>query len=135
MLITVTRTYKDDDGLYGLLSIDMDVFKCATLERLSKCIPVGTYDLLFMWSDHFQQIMPHIIVPAIPEANLPKRIAIEVHWANYSAQLDGCLALGTDGDKKDDMITDSKKAFAGFAQAITDRYAMKIKFVEDFGHV
>lgn len=133
MLITITRTYKDDDGLYGLLNIDIDPFKCATLERLSKCIPVGTYDLYFMWSEHFQQIMPHIIVPAIPEANLPKRIAIEVHWANYPAQLDGCLALGTDDDKKDKMITESKIAFRGFAQAITDQPNIKIKFMEDFG--
>lgn len=133
MLITVTRKYKDDDGLYGLLAIDSDPFKCATLERLSKCIPVGVYDLLFMWSEHFQQIMPHIIVPASPAANLPERIAIEVHWANYPNQLDGCLALGKDTDKNDDMVTESKSAFAGFAKAITDQPSIKIKFVEDFG--
>jgi len=124
MLITVTRTNKTADGVFGNLHIDNDPFKCVTLERLAMIIPVGVYDLLFMWSVHFQQIMPHVIVPG--------RTAIEVHWANYPTQLDGCTALGTQLDLQDDMIEESKDAWVGFVQAITDQPAIKIKYTEDY---
>src|SRR6266700_3061344 len=113
MLITVSRTYQEKDGIYGLVSIDIGDFRCASLERLSKCIPVGTYDLLFMWSNHFKQIMPHIVVPG--------RQAIEVHWANYASQLEGCIALGIDDDFKDGMITESNDTWIAFCKAITDQ--------------
>ena len=134
MLITVTRTNKTKDGVFGNLAIDIDPFKCVTEENLADVIPAGTYDLLFMWSDHFQQIMPHVIVPAIPSANLPKRIAIEVHWANYPIQLEGCLALGTEAELANDCIDQSKIAWIDFAKAITDQPSIKIKYVEDFGN-
>jgi hypothetical protein len=125
MLVTVTRTHKTSDGSFGNLQIDTDPFKCVTLEKSSTLIPVGVYDLLFMWSNHFQQIMPHVIVPG--------RTAIEIHWANYPTQLDGCTALGTQTDLQSDMIEESKDAWIGFVQAITDQPAIKIKYVEDYG--
>lgn len=125
MLITVTRTSKTVDGIFGNLSVDVDPFKCVTLEKMATAIPAGTYDLLFMWSEHFQQIMPHVIVPG--------RVAIEVHWANYPVQLDGCLALGTATELSADCIDQSKVAWIGFAKTITDQPAVKIKYVEDYG--
>lgn len=132
MLIKVTRTHKSADGIFGTLQIDADPFKCVTLENLAQAIPVGIYDVFFMWSDHFHQIMPHIIVPAIPSANLPKRIAIEVHWANYPVQLEGCIALGTEEDFKDDMVILSKNAWIEFAKTLTDQPSIKLKVIEDF---
>jgi hypothetical protein len=124
MLITVTRTDKTNDGIYGNLIIDVSPFKCVTLENRMLAIPTGTYPLTFMWSDHFQQIMPHV--------GVPNRSAIEVHWANWPEQLEGCLALGTDADIKGDMITQSKSSWINFVTVIGDQPALMIKYVEDF---
>ena len=125
MIITVTRTSKTVDGIFGNLVLDDDPFKCVTEENLALCIPPGAYDVVFMWSDHFQQIMPHVIVP--------NRTAIEVHWANFPKQLEGCLSLGTEQDMKDDMITESKDAWINFIKAISDQFSLKLKIIEDFG--
>lgn len=127
MLITVTRTNKTPDGSYGHLSIDIDPFKCVTLENLLLIIPAGTYDLRFMWSEHFQQMMPHVLVPG--------RSAIEIHWANYPTQLAGCLCLGTDDDFVKDDVSQSKKAWIGFVRAITDQPSIKIIYREDYGPI
>jgi len=125
MLITITRTNKSVDGTFGTLVIDTSPFKCITLEKSSTIIPAGVvYDVLFMWSDNFQQIMPHIIVPG--------RTAIEIHWANWPYQLEGCTALGDQEDFAQDMIEESKDAWIAFAKAITDQPSIKIKYVEDF---
>ena len=125
MIITVTRTHKSQDGIFGNLSVDVDPFKCVTLENLGLCIPTGTYDVLFMWSDHFQQIMPHVMVP--------NRTAIEIHWANFPNQLEGCLALGTQDDFAHDAIMQSKDMWIEFVKTISDQPSIKIKYVEDYG--
>ena len=125
MIVTVTRTNKSTDGIFGTLAIDIDPFKCVTLENLSLEIPAGTYQVLYRWSPDFQQIMPHVIVP--------NRTDIMAHWANWPKQLLGCIALGTDEDFKDDMVTESKNAWIGFVQAITDEPNLTLKIVEDYG--
>ena len=108
MHITVTRTNKSPDGAFGIATADMSSYKCVTEENLAKIIPPGTYSVLFMWSDNFQQIMPHIIVPG--------RTAIEIHWANFPIQLEGCLALGTAEEISADCIDQSKIAWTAFVQ-------------------
>lgn len=125
MIVTVTRTSKSKDGIFGNLAVDIDPFKCVTLENLAMAITPGTYDLTFMWSEHFQQIMPHIIVPG--------RVAIEVHWANYPVQLEGCVATGTAVELEPDCIDQSKIAWVGFVKTISDQPAIKFKVVEDYG--
>lgn len=144
MLITVTRTKKsvnqqNGNGAFGTLAIDSSPFKCVTLENADTLIPAGVvYDLLFMWSDHFQQMMPHVMVPG--------RIAIEIHWANWVKDpkdlhtpaddkilLDGCTSLGQQADFSSDAIWNSKAAWIQFCKSITDQPSLKIKYVEDFG--
>jgi hypothetical protein len=126
MLITITRTNKTVDGIFGTLTADASPFKCVTAENRTLAILAGIYDILFMWSNNFQQIMPHIIV-----AN---RSAIEIHWANWpGTQLEGCLALGTEEELSEDMIEQSKIAWISFVQQVlTDQPAVKIRFVEDY---
>lgn len=124
MIITVTRTNKTSDGIFGNLSIDSTYFKCVVMENLSKQIPAGTYPIKWMWSDHFQQIMPQIIVPG--------RIAIEQHWANRPNQLEGCQALGTETELSEDFISESKIAWVGYIKSILNQPNLMIKIVEDF---
>src|ERR1700739_1920058 len=106
MLITVTRLNKTSDGIFGMLSIKEAAFNCVTEENLASAIPKGTYQVTYMWSDHFQQIMPHVLVPG--------RTAIEIHWANWPQQLEGCLALGTKTELLADQIDESKAAWIEF---------------------
>jgi hypothetical protein len=80
-----------------------------------------------MWSDHFQQIMPHIIVPG--------RTAIELHWANRPTQLEGCIALGTSTELSKDCIWESKNAWVGFIKAVLNEPNLTLKVVEDYGPV
>jgi hypothetical protein len=127
MIITVTRTNKTTDGSFGNLTIDVNPYKCVTEENLQLIIPSGTYQILFMWSNEFQQIMPHVIVPG--------RTAIEIHWANWPKQLLGCTALGTSTELTSDQIDQSKIAWIGFVQAITDQPSIMIKYIEDYGSV
>lgn len=124
MVITVTRTNKTNDGFFGNLAIDTSSFKCVTMEISSKCIPAGIYGVHWMWSDHFQQIMPQIIVAG--------RDAIEIHWANYPSQLEGCLALGTSVDVSGDSINESKKAWIGFIEEVLNQPNLMLKVIEDF---
>lgn len=141
MLITTTRTNKTinpiyGNGAFGNLAIDTNSFKCVTLENADTLIPAGIiYDVYFMWSNNFQQNMPHIIVPG--------RTAVEIHWANWVEDpnkpgtrkflLDGCTALGQSADFKADAIWNSKAAWIAFCQAITDQPSIKIIYKEDYG--
>lgn len=72
--------------------------------------------------------MPHVMVPG--------RTAIEIHWANYPNQLEGCLALGTTEELAADCIEQSKIAWTAFVQQVlTDQPSTVIKYVEDYGTV
>lgn len=124
MLITVNRTNRTSDGIFGTLSIDTSGFKCVTMEILSLCIPAGIYGVQWMWSEHFQQIMPQILVPG--------RVAIEIHWANIPTQLEGCIALGTTTQLSADNIKESKDAWVGFIKAVLNQ-PLTLKVAEDYG--
>lgn len=105
MNIIVQRKTITKDGIFGFLTLDWNPFTCVTLENLDKSIPAGTYDLNFTYSPHFNRVMPHLIVPS-RDAVAGGDAGIRIHWANFPAQLDGCIAVGTaiDGDSIDQSL-------------------------------
>ena len=105
MLIMINRTKKTEDGIFGQLMLDWNPFTCVTLENLAKSIPAGTYELDFTYSPHFNRVMPHIVVPSRDLA-AGGDAGIRIHWANFPAQLEGCIAVGTnvDGDSIDESL-------------------------------
>lgn len=113
MLITVQRKSKTEDGIFGELSLDWNSFRCVTLENLVHSIPAGLYDLNFTYSPHFNRVMPHIVVPS-RDALAGGDAGIRLHWANFPAQLDGCIAVGTavDGDSIDESLIPFNKLYA-----------------------
>lgn len=130
MLITLTRTYKTlnpvlGNGIFGNMVIDTHPFKCLTLERAGVEIPMGTYPLTWSWSEHFQQAMPYILVP--------NRYGIEIHWANWPKQLDGCIAVGTEEDLTADMLQESKIMWIAFVKVVLNQPNVMLKVAEDFG--
>jgi len=112
MLIMVNRTKKSHDGLFGQLMLDWHPFTCVTLENLAKSIPAGVYTLDFTYSPHFNRVMPHIIVPS-RDSVAGGDAGIRIHWANFPAQLDGCIAVGTavNGDSIDQSLVPFNQLF------------------------
>lgn len=129
MLLILTRTSKSADGIFGNLQIDANPFKCVTLENLNKEIEAGVYDINFTFSPHFNRVMPHLLVPS-RDALAGGDAGIRLHWANFPAQLDGCIAVGTnvDGDSIDQSLIPFNQLYA----IIHGQEGLKIKIVEDF---
>lgn len=106
MNIIVQRKSKSIDGIFGVLTLEWNPFTCVTLENLEKAIPAGVYQVDFNYSPHFNRIMPHILVPSRDAIAPGGDAGIRFHWANFPAQLEGCIALGTnvDGDSIDQSL-------------------------------
>lgn len=130
MIISVVRQSKSKDGIFGLLTILDNSFKCVTLENLDKEIPVGVYNVDFTYSPHFGKRMPHIIVPVRDEA-AGGDAGIRFHPANWPSQLEGCIALGS--RKDGDAIDDSADAFKQFFAIIDGNQNLIVKVTEDYG--
>jgi len=113
MNIIVQRKTKTTDGIFGILTLDWNPFTCVTLENLVQSIPAGTYDLDFTYSPHFNRVMPHIIVPS-RDTLAGGDAGIRFHWANFPAQLEGCIAVGTavDGDSIDESLVPFNQFYA-----------------------
>lgn len=131
MIVTTTRTSKGQSatngaGIFGNLTIDVNPFKCVFMERDGVQIPAGTYPIRWLWSDKFQQFMPHIM-------SVPSRTAIEQHWANFPNQLDGCQAMGTEKELANDCIDESKHAWKAYCAIIINEPNVILKVVEDYG--
>ena len=124
MLITVKRNSKTNDAIFGVLTLDWSPFTCVTLERLVKSIPSGIYDLNFTYSPHFNRVMPHIIVPSRDEA-AGGDAGIRIHWANFPAQLDGCIAVGEEVDN--DSIDDSLIPFNQFYAILNQQHGIQLQ--------
>lgn len=125
MLITVFRTNKTGDGIFGNLAIDTNPFKCVTMERGIDAIPAGIFPIRWVRSPHFNQIMPQIIVP--------NRIMILQHWANWPTQLEGCQALGTTEEIHNDQLDESKDAWNSYIDVILNQPNLMLKIIEDYG--
>ncbi len=83
-------------------------------KRIS-CIPTGSYVARLEWSSRFKKKLWEIY-------NVPNRSECKFHAANYSRQLNGCIALGQnrrdiDKDGLDD-VTSSRKTMALFHKAL-----------------
>jgi len=112
-------------GVLGELFID-GVFQCYTIEqpwrdnrRFVSCIPDGEYFLIPYHSPKYGEVVAFTnaddVVAYQHEANEGDRYACLVHGANWSSQLQGCVALGQNiswgthsGLRANIMVTNSK---------------------------
>lgn len=81
-------------------------------------IPAGTYRVELQWSDHFEQMMPHLV-------DVPGFEGILLHWGNTADATEGCLLIGQ--TRTFDFIGGSKAAFKAFAI----RYCQALNNKED----
>ena len=129
MLLIIARTSKTKDGIFGNLCIDGNPFKCVTMENLNKEINPGVYELNFTYSPHFNRIMPHLIVPD-HDLSAGGDAGIRIHWANFPAQLEGCIAVGTklEGDSIDESLVPFNQLYA----IINGQTPITVKVMEDY---
>lgn len=83
--------------------------------RNISCIPTGIYKLRLEWSPKFQKDLWEIY-------DVPNRRECKFHAANFSRQLNGCIALGQDRIDIDNDglidITNSRNTMKKFHKAL-----------------
>lgn len=99
------------------------VFKSESIERgendnkaMISCIPIGSYPLVLEYSPRFKKDLWEI-------KDVPNRSECKFHAANYSRQLNGCIALGKnrkdlDNDGQRD-VTSSRDTMKEFHQILS----------------
>lgn len=124
MNLTLQRIEKRGNTVTGSLTVSNGGFRirfaCSTLERADKLIQAGTYPLKWTRSPRFSRAATikkgfpmDIYTPEI--LGVPGRSGLRIHVANYTRQLEGCVAPGysfTDLDKDGKLdIAESTKAY------------------------
>lgn len=132
MKITVTRKKKTQDGIFGSLFIDTNLFKCFTCESLAKAINPGTYDVKFDYSPRFNRTMPHIIVPDRDLA-AGADAGIRIHWGNNPSNYEGCIGVGN--GQEGDSIDNTVATFNELYTIIKDQAGLTIQIVENYATV
>jgi hypothetical protein len=85
-------------------SMGLDELRAKKIKN-ETAIPYGRYPVVMLWSNHFQQKMPHLLkVPAFD--------SIMIHWGNKPDDTEGCLLIGT--KENHDFIEGSIVAFNAF---------------------
>jgi hypothetical protein len=109
------------------------VFQSQSLERgwlnnvrNISCIPEGVYELKLDWSPRFQRDLWEIF-------GVPNRRECKFHAANFSRQLNGCIALG---EKRADLdsdglidVTNSKNTMKKFHAALEGETACTLHVI------
>ena len=108
----IVTDQKDNDILFTSQSLERGWLNNV---RNISCIPAGVYKLKLEWSPRFQKDLWEIY-------DVPNRRECKFHAANFSRQLNGCIALGkkrTDIDADGLMdITDSRNTMKKFHKAM-----------------
>jgi hypothetical protein len=110
-ILTRGNNTPDGTGIFGSLVSSDGLFSCVTLERLfdgSPKIATGTYTC------HLGTFTLEGYQPAqyFQLLDVPNCTDILIHFANYSWQLNGCIAVGA--TCVDSMITSSDATFNNF---------------------
>lgn len=137
-VVSIVRVKGDNNATYGLLKVVQNnriLFECKTIERgwldnqsRISCIPQGVYNVKQTFSPRFK-------VNLYLVENVPNRAGIRFHPANFSKQLNGCIALGLDFSDidKDGVIdlTSSKNTHARF-DTVMENKPFKLTIVNKF---
>lgn len=129
------RDSMTDERTYGTLKDDDGQTVCFTIEQpwrnnqhgdgsSASCIPEGNY-LAF----RFQS--PHLGYELFQLANVPDRIAIEIHKGNVPADSRGCILTGTTRGQLGGVaaVLESAQAFATLMQHLAgvDRFTLSVR--------
>jgi hypothetical protein len=127
MKVVVHRVESNEDGAFGVLSIDGKPI-CVTLEEKwrdnakgNSCIPAGTYTALKYSGTKYKDVW-------IVE-NVPNRSAILFHWGNTNDNTAGCILVGEYfadfGQKRG--IANSVKTFQMLRKVLPNKFTVEFK--------
>lgn len=134
MNVTLQRIERRGNTVTGSLTVSNGGFRirfaCATLERADRLIQAGTYALKWTRSPKFSRAATikkgfpmDIYTPEI--LGVASRSGLRIHVANYTRQLEGCIAPGfsfTDLDKDGTIdIAESTKAYDALVDCLLTR--------------
>jgi hypothetical protein len=118
MELAVARLWKTDIAVTGTFSVDgsqryfslelPELFEGQPNVPDKTCILAGTYAVQRLWSNHWNQMMPHVV-------GTPGRTEVEIHVANYPQDILGCIGIGK-LRISDTEIGESRAAFDEFNQ-------------------
>lgn len=115
--------------IYSVFSVYHEgsiILQKQAIERMSKRIPKGVYDIKFEYSPRFKRDLWEL-------KGVKDRSEIKIHPANYAYQLRGCIAIGN--SIKDGVLRESKKALEQFHQITSGIKSSKITIKEDYESV
>jgi hypothetical protein len=138
MELRLNRFKTGDKSTLGKWFVNGNGF-CDTLERAVKpvgfpdgykpCIPVGTYNVIIDYSNHFGKNMPHIM-------DVPGYDGIRIHCGDTDADTEGCV-LVADNIVNEDFVNQSQAAFGRFfpllQMALNNGETVSLLIHEDFG--
>ncbi len=97
MHIDVARLWKSEEGITGTFSVDgaqryfslelPELFEGQPNVPDKTCVLPGTYAVERLWSNHWNQMMPHVV-------GTPGRTEVEIHVANFPHDILGCIGIG-----------------------------------------
>ena len=126
-IVSIVRFKTNDLATYGELKVIQNnkiLFQCKTIERgwldnesRISCIPEGSYNVIKTYSNRFKRNLYLV-------EDVPGRAGIRLHSANFSLQLNGCIAFGMDfkdinNDEQMDVIN-SKTAHKLFDEVMNN---------------
>ena len=88
---------------FGRLNIQG--FKCFTIENKEKCIPKGTY--------HVRPCIHHPLKEALPTVDIlvEGRTHIHIHYGSFPHNYEGCIGVGDSYNNKTEMLFNTKDTF------------------------
>ena len=132
MILYIERTYLNKATTSNIRAMEGGrvLFKCKGLElpwknneRKVSCIPEGAYKVVRRTSPRFGN---HFHIPYVPDRSL-----ILIHHANYTSDIEGCLAVGkAHKDINGDRVPDVTNSRATMAELL--RIAPKGEFIAVF---
>ena len=134
----VYRFHQDENQTTGgclILGKDkIPLFSAISLERGWRnnevdvsCIPIGEYELVYEYSDRFEQYLWEI-------KDVPCRTECKFHSANYWYQLNGCITLGVfprdiNNDGYIDVLS-SRKTLTAFEKVLSQFETVTLKVIK-----
>jgi hypothetical protein len=109
------RGLQTSGGFFGRLYWEGN-YLCYTMERIAVAVPEGTYPARKRDSVHFGMIVIGI--------DVPNRTDIEMHPANRTEQLEGCIAPGESIDNG--ALDSSRSAFDRVMATVPDEFTVEI---------
>lgn len=127
MKLLVKRVQSTDVCTIGYLYIDGVDSHLFTLEPAVRehkipgttAIPIGTYPVVVDFSDHFGELLPHVL-------NVPNFVGVRIHPGNTDKDTEGCILIGKDWSGGD-FIGHSREAFKGLFDQIKAAGAVEIE--------